>query len=84
MKQMLLSYSAVYLNTVAARSVEERAPRTCKRGSVCRLQLFVPWPSATEKKEWSRGKTGLERKWSKTDGEDQPRNLVLGVGGIFR
>ena len=37
------------------------------------LMGVVQWPSATEGQEWSRGKMGLGRKWSKTDGEDQPR-----------
>lgn len=44
------------------------------------LTDVVQWPSATEGQEWPRGKMGLERKWSKTDGEDQPRKAGFGGG----
>ena len=84
MKQILLSHSAVYLNTVTARSVEECTPHTCKRSSVCRL-----WALYNGHLQ-QRGRSDQEVKWDWEENEARlmvrtsQEKLVFGVGGIFR
>lgn len=84
MKQILLSYSGVYLNTVTARSVEERSPHTWKCSSVCRLRTLYNGHLQ------QRRRSGQEVKWDWKENEARlmvrtsQERLVLGVGGIFR